>query len=363
MRRAFTALACLVLTACPAGPAEPPPDVPAAGTDSGPSSLLVAAPEALLWSKAGGAGRSVATVHQGVTASIKETSGSWALISTQSPFEVTGWVRRSDLGCRVVEDTHLLPEPGGSAGGPLARAACMLRILEISDDWLHVESAPEPFTHYEKGPSYKDPVIVHTEFAGFIARGWIPSGECSTDVKAFYPRAPKDGELGIISTASPVLRQPGGISNQIPGKALPFTRWVTTTVDGTWVKGRTDGQVVVHGWVPITSVAALPNTNPLNKLAEKKLRDFEVIASTGIKNGKGQTITTLPGGQEVDKIDEGALGCKIKTMPPVIVEGWIPCTSLRNLSVLPEAAIEYGIIDGGTWPPDRGPQPNPLSLD
>ena len=363
MRHTLTALACLALAACPAGPADPPPEVPTGGTDAGPASLLVAAPETPLWSRAGGTGSSIATVHQGVVASIRETSGNWARVSTVEPFEVTGWARRSDLGCRVTQDTPLLPEPSGSSGGPLARTGCLVRILEIADGWLHVESAPEPFTHFEKGPSYKDPVIVHTEFAGFIARGWIPQPACAADVKAFYPRAPKDGQLGIISTDSPVLRKPGGISNKIPGKALPFTRWVTMAVEGTWVKGRTDGQVVVHGWVPLTSVAELPNTNPLNKLAEKKLKDFEVIASTVLKNAKGQELTTLPGGQEVDKIEEGVLGCKVTSTPPVIVEGWIPCTSLRNLSVLPEAAIEYGIIDGGAWPPDRGPQPNPVPVD
>ncbi len=363
MRRALTALACLALTACPAGPAVPPPDVPAGGTDPGPSILLVAAPETPLWSKAGGTGSSIATVHQGIAATILETSGAWVRIATIEPFEVAGWARGSDMGCRVVEDAPLLPEPSGSAGGPIARAGCMLRILEVSDGWLRVESAPEPFTHYEKGPSYKDPVIVHTEFSGFIVQGWIRQDACSADVKAFYPRSPKDGTLGIISTESAVLRKPGGISNQIPGKALAYTRWVTTSVEGTWIEGRTDGQVVVHGWVPLTSVAALPNTNPLNKLAEKKLKDFEVIASTAIKDAKGQEITTLPGGQEVDKVDEGVLGCKVRSTPPVIVEGWIPCTSLRNLSVLPEAAIEYGIIDGGAWPPDRGPQPNPVPTD
>jgi hypothetical protein len=363
MRHALTILACLVLTACPAGPADHAPEVPTGGTEPGPASLLVAAPETPLWSKAGGTGSSVATVHQGVAVTVEKTSGQWARVSTAEPFAVTGWARRNDLGCRAARDTHLLPEPAGSAGGPMARTGCMLRILEIDGGWLHVESAPEPFTHFEKGPSYKDPVIVHTEFSGFIAEGWIPGDACATDVKAFYPRAPKDGQLGILDTDTSVLRKPGGISNRIPGKALPYTRWVTMAVEGTWVKGRTDGQVVVHGYVPLTSVAPLPNTNPLNKLAEKKLKDYEVIATTAIKNAKGQEITTLPGGQEVDKIDEGVLGCRIKSAPPVIVEGWIPCTSLRNLSVLPEAAIEYGIIDGGAWPPDRGPQPNPIPTD
>lgn len=353
-------LLTIFLASCPrtsAKPPEPPPVTHAAG----PSHLLVAVPETALWSKAGGTGGVRATLHQGVEVSIRETSGGWSSILTSGKMNVEGWVRSTDLGCRVSSDTPLLVSPQESAdGAPLARHGCMVRIISSEDDWLHVESAPEPFTYFEKGPSYKDPVIVHTKFAGFLVSGWIPGQSCTTDVKPFYPRAPKDGELQIIKEATTILHTPGGLSNQIQGKALPWTRWVTMEVDGTWIRGRTDGQVIVDGWVSVASIGAIPNTNPLNKLAEKKLKDYEVIAKTGIVDDKGRAITELPGGQEVIKLEEDVRGCRVKTTPPIEVEGWLPCASLRNLSVLPEAAIEYGIIDGGAWPPDRGPIPNPL---
>lgn len=351
----------LFLTACPRGGVVGHPDQPLAGVEGGPTRLLVAAPQTPLWSKSGGLGTTTATLHQGVPVIIEQSSDAWILARTEDPMSVSGWARARDLGCRVRSDTPLLGSPGEIAeNAPLARAGCTLRVIGGSGGWLEVETAPEPFTYFEKGPSHKDPVLTHTEFTGFIVEGWIPSKSCTTDVKPFYPRAPKDGELMILKEASAVLHTPGGLSNQIPGKALTWTRWVSIEIDGTWVRGRTDGQVVVEGWVPLTSVGALPNTNPLNKLAEKKLRDFEVIASTVIKDDKGHAITTLPGGQEVDKLEEDVRGCRVRTVPPVVVEGWVSCDELRNLSVLPEAAIEYGIIDGGSWPPDRGPFPNPL---
>ena len=166
----------------------------------------------------------------------------------------------------------------------------------------------------------------------------------------------------IVTQETAILSEPGGPTNQIPGKILAWTRWVSFAVEGTWNHGRTDGQVSVAGWLPITAVGPLPNTNPLNKLAEKKLKDYEVVAAAEILDSKGYPVATLPGGQEIVKLGEDVRGCRVRTTPPIEVEGWMDCKNVRNLSVLPEAAIEYGVIDGGSWPPDRGPHPNPLPV-
>jgi hypothetical protein len=361
MRRLLS-LPLAMLAGCPGPAATAPPTVPDAGDGETAGSMIVAAPETTLWSWSGGTGQVRATVHQGVRVTVMDEEGGWVRIATSGKIRVEGWARSDDLGCRVASETPLEDGPDGrdAGGAPVARPGCTVRVLARSGGWLHVETAPEPFTYYEKGSGTKEPVVTHTEFAGFIAEGWIPAGACLVNVGPFFPHAPGDGELQVIKEPGPVLSSPGGLSNQIPGKALRWTRWVTMEVDGTWIRGRTDGQVVVEGWVPVTAVGPLPNTNPLNKLAEKKLKDFEVIAATGIKDSKGHEIATLPGGQEISKIDEDVRGCQVRTTPPVEVVGWVDCKSLRSLSVLPEAAIEYGVIDGGAWPPDRGPLPNPL---
>jgi hypothetical protein len=344
-----------------------PPARPAGGGSTGtePVLLLVAAPETSLWSGAGGTGSRVAVVHQGVEVRVVESRKTgWTRVETKADVRVEGWVGPSELGCRLTRKAPLLDGPGHPSAptDPVARVGAMVRIIGRDGGWLHVESAPEKLVWYETGGKH-DPVLEHVEYTGYVVRGWIEAGTCSAEQKPFYPRAPDDGTLKSIEEESAVHAEPGGLASRLDGRALPGTRWVVMESEGIWTRGRTDGQIVVRGWIPTSVVGPRPLTNPLYKLVRHEVKDYEVLGSQDLEDAGGEPLTTLAAGQDVRKLGEDVRGCKVATPPPVVVEGFVPCDALRDLSTLPEAAIEYGIIDGGAMPPERGPQPNPLPAE
>ncbi len=315
------------------------------------------------WSGGGGQGSVVAMLHQGTAVAVLDGGGGkWVRVRTAEPFAIEGEVRASDLGCRLTSELPLRTSPDASQtdGVALGMRGCMVSVLDSKEGWLRVETAPEPFTWYEAGPGEGDPVVSHTVHGGYVVEGWVPTDRCSASEKPFYPKSPKDGSLVMIGGDGTRLNgAPGGTASQLPGKALPWTRWVATGTDGPWSHGRTDGQVVVWGWVQTSVLAPLPNTNPLNKLAERKVKDHEVVGPSPVEDGDGAEIVLLPVGTEVLLLAEDSRGCKVRSLPPIEVEGWMPCDDLRDVSTMPEAAIDYGLLDGGAPPPERGPIPNP----
>lgn len=364
-RRACMLLLAAALCGCPATTPDPPPatggDV---ATSPGAQRGIVARPEVSLWAKRGGTGAHVADVHQGVQVLIQEiTEKGWSRVSTLGEVRVQGWVRSDSLGCRITEKTPLSTERGtpADASTPVARTGATVRVLEQNEGWMRVESAPERFTWYETGGKH-DPVLEHVEFTGYVVQGWIPVTSCSPQQKPYYPRAPEDGTAAVLEKATFIHSEPGGLASQLPGKALPLTRWVILETDGLWTRGRTDGQVWVYGWVPTSAVAPPPLTNPLYKLVQHEMKDYEVLGDQVLTDEKGKTVTILEAGQDVSKVGQDLRGCQVKTPPPVVVKGFVPCENLRDLSTIPEAAIEFGVIDGGAAPPVRGPLPNPVPV-
>ncbi len=366
MRHTALLLVATTLASCPGTGRRPVMEGPAGhAKEAVVERLLVALPSVPLYEKQGGTGDEVATLHQGVLVAVDETSGSgWSHVTTMADVSISGWLRADALGCRLAAEQPILTSPKDQPGEhtPLGREGAMLRILSRQGDDVHVESAPEKIVWYETGGK-NDPVLEHQDFTGYLAQGWVPASACIADHKPFYPRAPKDGDLFCIAKPTAINAAPGGLASQLPGKALAKTRWVSIAIQGAWVQGRTDGQIVVKGFVPIDAIGPSPLTNPLYKLVKHEMKDYEILGEQPLTDASGKILAVLAPGQDVKKIGEDVRGCEVKTPGPVEVHGFVPCHALRDLSTIPEAAIEYGVIDGGSPPPDRGPMPNPVPID
>ncbi|MFH1435885.1 MAG: hypothetical protein ABIJ56_09240, partial [Pseudomonadota bacterium] len=144
---------------------------------------------------------------------------------------------------------------------------------------------------------------------------------------------------------------------EIDGKALKYCRWVELEEKEGWSGGYTDGPVKIKGWVQKDKLGPGPNTNPLNTIFMKDLKDYEIIAGTDLINADTKDVVTkLPGGLEVFKVGADHDGCIVKTPSPIIVQGLVECKYLRHLAIVPEKVIDDTGGSKDVTFPERGPK-------
>jgi hypothetical protein len=338
----------------------------AAAKAPAPAPALVAGASAPLWSQAKAKGQPLATLEQGVrvipTGSVK---GALLRVSTKQPFEVAGWVKKADLGCRISADTPLADKPKtdeGLPGDPVLRKGAMVKVLKTKGEWTLVESAPYPVRIFKLPEEKKGETTSEIVYTGYIVEGWIPASACSPDEGAYYDTTPDEGELGSLEEETLVFPQKPGPGESpeklqaLPGKALALCRWVELEPSEGWSRGYVDGPVKISGWVEKKTIGPLPNTNPLNMIFMKQLKDYEIVAEADLVTPDGKLITELPGGTDVFKVGVDYEGCIVRTSPPIVVEGLVDCKSLRNLATLAEKAIDDTTKQPQVTFPERGPK-------
>jgi hypothetical protein len=338
----------------------------AAAETPAPAPALVAGASVPLWSQAKAKGQPLATLGQGVrVVPAGPVKGALLRVSTTSPFEVTGWVKRADLGCRISADTPLSAKPktdGGLPGDPVLRKGAMVKAIKTKGGWTQVEAAPYPVRIFKLPEVKKGETTSEIVYTGYIVGGWIPASACSTDEEAYYDTTPDEGELGSLKEETPVFPhkpgpgEPPDKLQPLPGKTLALCRWVELEPSEGWSRGYVDGPVRISGWVEKKAIGPLPNTNPLNMIFMKQLKDYEIVAETDLKTPDGKLITKLPGGTDVIKVGVDYEGCIVKTPPPIAVEGLVDCKSLRNLATVAEKVIDGTTKQPQVTFPERGPK-------
>jgi len=294
--------------------------------------------------------------------------GKMVFVKTISPFEVEGWIKANEIGCRVTLDTQL--KTGASSdenieGSPLLRKGALVRIISQKQDWIEIETVPRNIKIFSVSQDKQDELSSENVLVGYIIKGWIPKSNCSTNQAPYYDSAPQEGTLYAFNNETVIYKEKpqeekaknNNKKLQIPGKALKYTRWVEIESQGVWSKGYTDGPIVVKGWVQKDKLGEPPNTNPLYMIFIKDFKDYEVIIDSSLINSvTKKPITKLPGGTQVYRTGVDYEGCIVRTSNPIVVEGLIDCKSLRSLNYMPEKVIE----NTGKKPlisfPERGPK-------
>jgi len=336
---------------------------------AGPEKTLIASPEAELWAGTKTKGKALGTLEQGIEVTLTgKKKGKMVEVVTKKPFEVTGWIRTDSIGCRLQRDTSLMEKPkedSAPAGDPLLRKGAMVKVLKQKAGWMQVETSPYPIRIFNLEPGKDAEMTSEIVYTGYVMTGWIQSDACSVDEKAFYDSTPDEGTLSSFKDAGGIYAQRPATDDEEPseksrlsGQALKFCRWVEMEADGRWSRGYVDGPVKIEGWVDKEDLGPLPNTNPLNVIFMKQLKDYEIIVTTDLlsQGPKKKVIASLPGGTEVYKLGVDYDGCIVRTPPPISVEGLVDCKHLRNLGYLPEKVIDETKKQPQVTFPERGPK-------
>jgi hypothetical protein len=338
----------------------------AAKTD--PAKSLMAPDKTEIWPAPKTKGKPVGTLEQGLEVVLTgKKKGKLLQVRTLKPFEVTGWIRADTLGCRMERDTELREKPKEDSalpGDPILRKGAMVRILKQKSGWLQVESAPYPIRVFNFEPGKDAEMTSEIVYTGYVLTGWIQADACSVEEKAYYDSTPDEGTLSSFKDAGSLYGQRPATDaddpdekTKLPGEAMKHARWVELEADGQWSRGYVDGPVRIEGWVDREGLGPLPNTNPLNVIFMKQLKDYEIIVTTELLAGpKKKVLASLPGGTEVYKLGVDYEGCIVKTPPPISVEGLVDCGHLRNLGYLPEKVIDETKKQPQVTFPERGPK-------
>jgi hypothetical protein len=334
-----------------------------------PVKTLVAQARTELWPGPKTKGKAVGTLEQGLEVVLTgQKKGKMLQVKTQEPFEIEGWVRADSLGCRLQRDTSLMEKPKEDTplpGDPLLRKGAMVRTLKQKAGWMQVESAPYPVRIFNFEAGKDAQMTSEIVYTGYVLTGWIKADACSAEEKAYYDSTPDEGTLsGFKDKGNLYGQRPAADTDEpdgkakLPGEALKFARWVELEADGRWSRGYVDGPVRIEGWVDREGLGPLPNTNPLNVIFMKQLKDYEIIVTTDLlaQGPKKKVLASLPGGTEVYKLGVDYDGCIVKTPPPISVEGLVDCKGLRNLGYLPEKVIDETKKQPQVTFPERGPK-------
>jgi hypothetical protein len=344
----------------------------AAAAQAESTTMLAASPSTALWQAPKAKGDPLALLELGLEVSLTGQKKSGMVhVKTSEPFQVEGWVKSNEIGCRVTVDTQIKEGADSEEnlpGSPFLRKGALVRILKTKGAWLEVESAPYVMKIFSVSGEGEAKMTFENVATGYITRGWIPKNNCSAAEKPFFDAAPEEGTLSAFVDESVLYREkpqedPPTKKDeklQIAGKALKYCRWVELEQQAGWSRGYTDGPVVVKGWTRKDRLGPLPNTNPLNMIFLKSFKDCELMIDTEIKTLDGKSvIAKLRGGMEVFKVGVDYEGCIVKTDWPIVIKGLVTCKLLRSLGVLPEKAIEDTKKKPQNTFPERGPKDRP----
>jgi hypothetical protein len=244
---------------------------------------------------------------------------------------LAGFVRKDRTGCRATADLELAPLRAGGIPAKLRRGA-MLRPLRTRGELLEVETA---------GP--------------IVLRGTISAGSCVAPGRPYADQTPGEGDLVLLARDAELRDGPdGAVRLRLPAG----TRFNARERHEGWVGGRTDGPVVVNGWVRAEELGGPPVGSPIDVLARPLDHTHEILATADVyasRMARRPTALRLGGGARVvvTETQEGRL--EVRTIGPIVAEGWVDAVMVREVTTN-EESIALPANAARRTPPRRGPR-------
>ncbi|MBI2896999.1 MAG: hypothetical protein HYY06_25810 [Deltaproteobacteria bacterium] len=283
---------------------------------------------------AGRGGRPIATLSAGVELVERgETRGGWAPVAIDGDVTLAGFVRSDRLGCRAGSSVELQPIGREPSIPVRLRRGAMLRRLRERGDLLEVATV---------GP--------------LVLKGAIPTTACVVPGEPYFDETPREGDLRLLSQEAALHDAPAGQGTRV---RLPAgTRFLVRETREGWAGGRTDGPVIVEGWIPTGAIGGPPEGSPLDILTRPLDHTHEVLATARLESrgprGRPGPVE-VRGGAGVDVLETVDARVRVRTVGPVAVEGWLPAEMVREVTTS-EESIDLPRGAAKRTPPRRGPR-------
>lgn len=277
-------------------------------------------------------GRPVATVAAGVVLEERGTArGASVPVTLAGPVELAGFVRKDRTGCRATAAVELTPLGPGGLPATLRQGA-MVRPLRTRGELLEVETA-----------------------GAIVLRGTIPARACAVPGTPYADETPAEGDLVLLARDTELRDGPDGpLKVRIPAG----TRFNARERHEGWVGGRTDGPVVVTGWVRAADLGAPPVGSPIDVLGRPLGHSHEVLAPAQVftaRTARRAAALRFGGGAPVDVVETGEGRVKVRTVGAIVAEGWVEAVMIREVTTSEDS---IALPAGATrrTPPRRGPR-------
>ena len=276
-------------------------------------------------------GRAAATVAAGTTLEERGPArGATIPVALAGLVELSGFVRKDRTGCRATADVELTPLRSGPPAK--VRRGAMLRPRRTRGELLEVETVGE-----------------------IVLRGTIPARACVAPGTPRADETPAEGDLALLARDADLRDGPDGpVVLRIPAG----TRFNARERREGWVGGRTDGAVVVSGWLRAEDLGGPPVGSPIDVLARPLGHSHEILAPADVfpsRTARRPTKVRLGGGAPVDVVESGEGRVKVRTVGTQVAEGWVDATLVREVTTSEESIA----LPAGTTrrtPPRRGPR-------
>jgi hypothetical protein len=277
-------------------------------------------------------GRPVATAAAGVVLEERGAArGASVPVTLDGAVDLAGFVRKDRTGCRATADVELAPLRAGGLPATLRRGA-MLRPLRTRGDLLEVETV-----------------------GAIVLRGTIPARACAAPGTPHADETPAEGDLVLLARDTELRDGPDGpVKLRVPAG----TRFNARERHEGWAGGRTDGPVVVAGWVRAADLGGPPVGSPIDVLARPLGHSHEILAPAEVfaaRTARRASALRFGGGAPVDVVQSGEGRIKVRTVGPIVAEGWVDAVMVREVTTAEES---IALPAGATrrTPPRRGPR-------